>query len=108
MRVDARVSVLAGRRDVDACRVAHESPGGGRGAVAEYGVGPAREHCRHRSGVWGGWEVSHGVHAAMHADQAPCLDPEVNLVTRQPRIEELCARDDSVLRGRFGAYIAIN
>ena len=51
--------------------VAEEAVEGAGGAVAQEGVGSAREHRRHRSGMCGGWEVADGVHAAVDGDQAP-------------------------------------
>jgi hypothetical protein len=47
----------------------------------------------------GGWEVADGVDASVDPDQAAESQAVLDDIDRQPRIEELRAREDTVLAG---------
>jgi hypothetical protein len=96
---DPLVGVLGGGGDLDRAGVADEAVECCGRAVAEEGVRSAGEHGRHRSRVWGGWEVADGVDAAMDPQQAARLDTPRDRALVEPRALKLGGRDHPVLRG---------
>jgi len=90
-----------GHRDLGRRRAAWEQVEDVRvGEVAECGIVAAREHRGHVVREGRGRGVAEGVHPDVDANQAPVLEPALDLMAIDPRLDELLPTDPPVLAPR--------